>query len=82
MKKVTFDFNSSNPTTEGLKFILFKITTDQNQIVHDWGFCEWLGNSWGEMEVPENYTCEVKWWADTVDPAVLLAVPSKIIGLN
>lgn len=84
MKKLELLFYPTLPseTNTGMKFVLFKIITDTNEIMHDWGFCEWTGDSWGDVPTPENFSCLVVWWSNTLDPAVLLKEPSKIIKLG
>jgi len=83
MRKIEMTFYNINPGKAfvGLKFVLFEITTDESQIIYDWGFAEWLGDQWGEVPTPENFTCKVIRWADTVDPDLLLKEESKIIKI-
>jgi len=83
MRKIEMTFYNINPAklNPGLKFVLFEITTDESQIIYDWGFAEWLGTEWGEVPTPEGFTCKVIRWADTVDPAELLKEESKIIKI-
>lgn len=91
MKKVEMLFYSINPSVEntGLKFVLFEVvipsndspTTDQSTgtIIHDWGFADWLGTEWDKVEAPEGFTTTVKWWANTLEPDVLLKDKPRII---
>jgi len=83
MKKIEMLFYSTNPSEKniGLKFVLFEITTNESQVIHDWGFAEWLGSEWGEVPTPEGFECKVVRWANTVDPQILLKEESKIISL-
>lgn len=83
MKKLEMLFYPTLPSEKntGMKFVLFKITTDHGEILHDWGFCEWLGKGWGDVPTPENFSCEVVWWSNTLSPDVLIKEKSKIIKL-
>lgn len=83
MKKIEMLFYPTLPSAEntGMKYVLFEITTDKAEIVHDWGFMEWNGEAWGNIEMPEGYSAVVKWWANTISPEILIKEPSKIIRL-
>jgi len=83
MKKLEMLFYPVNPSEKntGLKFVLFEITTDTSEIIYDWGFCNWNGLSWDPVETPENFTCVVKWWSNTLNPDVLMKEISKIIKI-
>lgn len=82
-RKIEMIFYHVNPSPEntGLKFVLWKVTDDKGKSVFDWGFAEWLGDTWGIMHMPEGYACEVERWANTIDPVVLLKEPSRIIKI-
>lgn len=69
-------------TNTGLKYVLWEVKNDNGHISYDWGFCEWMGFEWGDIEVPEGFTVKVEWWANTVDPNLLLKEPTKIIRLS
>jgi hypothetical protein len=83
MKKVEMLFYKTEPSKEnkGMKYVLFEIVTDESQVIHDWGFSEWDGEKWGDIEMPEKYSATVVRWANTVDPQILLKEDSKIIRL-
>lgn len=83
MQKIEMLFYSTNPseTNTGLKFVLFEITTDESQVIHDWGFADWDGKEWGSIDTPEGFTCKVVRWANTVDPDLLMK-EKKIIQLG
>lgn len=80
-KKIEMVFYNSVPSKKntGMKYVLFEITTDESEVIHDWGFADWLGDKWDDVPTPEGFTTEVKWWANTVDPAVLLKEPARIV---
>jgi len=82
-KKLNWQFSDKQPKKDntGMKFVLLQVTTDQNEIINEWGFCDWEGDTWGPVPAPDNFTYIVKWWANTVDPALLLEEPKKIITL-
>lgn len=83
MKKIELIFYPTAPSEKntGLKHVLFEIITNESEIIHDWGFAEWLGDKWGEVPTPEGFACKVVFWANTVDPDLLLKEKSKIIQL-
>ena len=83
MKKIEMVFYKTNPVEKntGLKFVLWAVTDTDGNINHDWGFADWVGSEWDAMEVPEGYTAKVEYWANTVNPELLLKEPSKIITL-
>jgi hypothetical protein len=92
MKKIEMLFYSTEPSKKntGMKYVLFEIVmpskdfplTHQStgEIIYEWGFLEWLGEKWGDIEVPTDWACTVKYWANTLDPAVLLKEESKIVS--
>jgi hypothetical protein len=82
MKKLELLFYSTTPSEKniGFKHVLIKIT-DGDQVKHDWGFAYWNGTAWDAIETPEDVTAEVVFWANTIDPEVLLKEESKIISL-
>lgn len=82
MKKIEMIFYKTTPseTNTGLKFVLWAVDGPAG-IAHDWGFCEWKGTEWDEIQVPEGYTASVVRWANTVEPDLLLN-ESKIISLG
>lgn len=81
MKKLEVLFYPTHPsaTNTGMKFVLFKITTDNGEVLHDWGFADWTGDRWDDVPTPENFTCEVVWWSNTLSPDVLVKEKGKII---
>lgn len=82
---VEMQFSDKPPTKKinpGHKYVLFKVTDNSGAVMYDWGMSEWDGKQWGSPETPEGYSVEVVWWSEPLDPKILLAVPSKIIGLN
>ena len=83
MKKIEMLFYPVNPSEKntGLKFVLFEILTNESEIIHDWGFANWNGLDWDPVDAPEGFTIKVKWWANTVEPDLLLKEPSKIIKI-
>ena len=84
-KKIEMVFYKTNPSEKntGLKYVLFEITTDESQVVHDWGFAYWGGKEWDAIPRPEGIkSADVIWWANTVNPELLLKEPSKIISLR
>lgn len=83
MKKLEFLFYPTNPSEKnaGLKFVLFEVTTNEGTVLHDWGFAEWNGLEWLAVEAPEGYSVKVKWWANTLNPDLLIKEPGKIIKL-
>lgn len=83
MKKIELLFYPTTPseTNIGFKHVLIKIT-DGNQVKYDWGFAYWNGTAWDPIETPEGVTAEVEYWANTVDPEILLKEESKIITLD
>ena len=83
MKKIEMLFYSTLPSMEniGMKYVLFEVTTDESEVIHEWGFMEWNGTAWGELEMPEGYSAVVVRWANTVDPKILLE-DSRIIKLG
>jgi len=84
MQKIEMLFYSINPSeiNAGLKFVLFEINTPESQLVYDWGFADWDGKQWGNIDTPEGFTCKVVRWANTVDPELLTKEKSKIITLG
>ena len=64
----------------GMKFVLFEVVTDESVVIHDWGFAQWTGKEWVEVDKPEGFTCTVIRWANTVNPDVLLK-EGKIIKI-
>ncbi len=76
-------FYATNPSEKntGFKFVLFEITTDESQVIHDWGFAEWLGTEWGEVPTPEGFECKVIRWANTIDPEILMKEESRIVKI-
>lgn len=83
MKKIEMVFYKTSPSEKntGLKYVLWEIN-DGTAITHDWGFANWNGSDWDGIETPNGYTAEVIWWANTVNPELLLKEPSKIISLR
>ena len=83
MKKIELLFYSvsPSPTNTGLKHVLWAITDAAGKVTHDWGFAEWGGEYWGAIDVPEGYSATVEYWANTVDPELLVKENSKIIKL-
>lgn len=83
MKKIEMLFYKTNPSEKntGLKFVLFEVTAPDNSIVHDWGFAYWNETHWDEIETPEGYAAKVAYWANTLNPDVLLGKPTKIIKI-
>lgn len=84
MKKIEMPFYKTMPSEKnaGMKMVLWEVTTNEGKNVHDWGFCEWDGTAWGDIEMPEGYSAIVVWWANTVNPELLLKEESKIISLR
>lgn len=82
MKEIKLLFYKTNPseTNIGLKHVLWAITDIEDAVTHDWGFGFWDGNKWDDMPVPEGYKCSVEYWANTVNPD-LLVNESKIIRI-
>jgi hypothetical protein len=80
MKKIELLFYKTNPSEKntGLKHVLWEIVDESGNKTYDWGFCEWSGMAWGDIEVPEGYTAQVFAWANTVNPD-LLTVEKRII---
>lgn len=74
MKEIKFVFYKVNPssTNIGFKFVLYAIADAEGNITYDWGFANWNGLAWDELEVPEGYQVKVERWANTVDPELLL----------
>ena len=83
MKKIEMLFYKTNPAEDntGFKYVLWAITDSEGNINHDWGFADWLGKEWDVMEVPEGYEAKVEYWANTINPELLLKEPSRIIKL-
>lgn len=81
MKKIEMLFYSTLPSEKntGFKYVLFEITTDESQIIYDWGFCDWNGKEWDPVEAPAGFSSKVVYWANTVDPDLLVKEKSKII---
>lgn len=93
MKKIEMVFYKTKPSEKntGLKYVLWEIQVPGHKpdsceveysITHDWGFASWDGKEWEAIDVPNGYTAEVIWWANTVNPELLLKEPSKIISLR
>lgn len=82
MKKIELLFYPTNPSKEniGMKIVLWEVTVDK-QVIHDWGFAYWGGESWDALASPDGVTAVVSRWSNTPDPEVLLKEPSKIIKL-
>ncbi len=82
MRKIELVFYNVYPSEKntGLKHVLWEITDKDGNVNYDWGFAEWDGLAWGNIEVPEGYTAQVYSWANTVDPVFVL-VEKKIITL-
>lgn len=82
MKKIHQAFYRIDPAVEntGLKYVLWAIADIEGNITHDWGFADWNGKEWEPIEVPEGYMAKVAWWANTVDPELLLKEESKIVS--
>ena len=74
MQKIEMLFYKTNPiaTNTGMKFVLFEITDATGAVMHDWGFSDWMGTEWGPVDTPDDFTCKVVRWANTVDPSLLL----------
>jgi hypothetical protein len=83
MKKIELLFYKVNPGPEniGLKHVLFEVTEGGGKVFHDWGYAHWNGKEWDQLDVPPGWFCEIKYWANTVDPELLLKEKSKIIRL-
>jgi hypothetical protein len=83
MTKIEMLFYKTDPseTNTGMKYVLFEVTTDESQIIHEWGFADWLGKEWGEVPAPEGFSTKVVRWANTGDPALLLE-EKRIVLLN
>ena len=84
MKKIEMLFYPSEPsaTNIGMKFVLFEVETDEGTIVKEWGFAYWLGDKWDEVPMPDGFKWVVKFWANTIDPAILFEEEKKIIRLR
>lgn len=84
MKEVTLMFYKTIPSEEniGLKNVLWEISDTEGNLTHDWGFGNWDGKEWGAIPTPEGYTAKVAYWANTVDPELILKEKSKIIRLG
>lgn len=83
MKKIEMVFYKTSPSEKntGLKYVLWEIN-DGTAITHDWGFAFWDGKIWEPMQVPDGWQANVAYWANTVNPELLLKEPSKIIRLG
>lgn len=83
MKKIEMVFYKTKPSENniGLKYVLWEVN-DGTTVAHDWGFANWTGSEWEAIEVPNGYTADVIWWANTVDADLLLKQKSKIISLR
>lgn len=85
MKKIELLFYKTNPSekNQGLKHVLWEVTDPEGGKAHDWGFCEWNGFDWNMsgVEPPEGFTARVAFWANPVDPILLLKEQSKIIRI-
>lgn len=87
MKKIELMFYPTNPSPEnvGLKHVLWEIeqmNEDSPIVKHDWGFGYWNGQGWDMLELPAGWFAVVKYWANTVDPELLLKEKGKIISLG
>lgn len=83
MKKIEMLFYKTDPSAKnkGFKYVLWAIADIEGNITHDWGFADWNGEAWDPMEVPEGYEAKVFYWANTVDPKLLLE-EKRIVLLN
>ena len=83
MKKIEMLFYKTVPSEKnaGLKYVLWEVTDPAGGIAHDWGFCEWDGLDWIGVDTPEGFNAKVVYWANTIDPQILLKEQSKIISL-
>lgn len=83
MKKIEMVFYKTNPSEKntGLKYVLWEIVTCPGEVcavsqtTHDWGFAFWDGKIWEPMQVPDGWQANVAYWANTVDPELLLKEP-------
>lgn len=84
MKKIEMLFYQTLPAADntGFKYVLFEITTDESEIIYDWGFADWNGTAWDEVEAPAGFSSKVVWWANTVHPDLLMKEKSRIIALG
>lgn len=83
MKEVKMLFYKVRPSKEntGFKYVLIEVTTNENKVIYDWGFADWLGDKWDVIEAPEGFYANVVWWANTINPDALIKEPGKIIKL-
>lgn len=56
-----------SPTSEGLKFVLFKITEGDKTKGFEYGFANWTGKEWEEVHP----TATVFKWGELPDPKIL-----------
>lgn len=57
----------NNPTKEGLKFVLFRIKARDYTKGYDYGFANWTGTVWEEVD----QSATVFLWAELPSPQVL-----------
>jgi hypothetical protein len=55
------------PTTEGLKFVLFRISDGNKTLGHEYGFANWTGKEWEEVDP----SASVFMGAEVPDPKIL-----------
>jgi len=82
MKKIEMFFYKTDPSEKntGLKFVLWEVTDDKGTVTHDWGFADWLGTEWDILHVPDGYAIKVVYWANTIDPYILLEEKPRIVS--
>jgi len=83
MRELQMNFYNINPSKNntGFKFVLWAVADSEGNITYDWGFADWLGTEWDVLPAPEGYEAKVVWWANTLDPEMLLKEESKIIRI-
>jgi len=74
-KEVKLTYYNTPPSQEntGMKHVLWEITDPDGAVIHDWGFAEWTGKQWADIDVPVGYKSEVAWWANTLEPSYLVS---------
>lgn len=56
-----------NPKIEGLKFVLFQIVSEGKTKGFDYGFANWTGEAWEEVDP----SATVFMWAEIPNPKIL-----------
>lgn len=57
-----------NPTTSGFKFVLLQIKKEEKVIGYEYGFANWNGESWDEVDP----SATVFKWGEMPNPQIIL----------